>query len=201
LRAPVPASRPALRRPLRAQAVKRAQRHRSHARHGEEPPFDRRARKGRLLFRRGALAWADTAQQNGLRRGLDWRAGGRSISTAKLGFSAAPHTVPGTHAGAVSHPSRVPSTFIRLLPSKGGGPAFSVCPLPDARADLQLLRPRAGLLRRRLCAGSAAPGSARCRYALSGEQARPLRACLARPPLPVPAKKRDASGFTAGAAG
>ena len=56
VRAPVSPSRPLLSRYRSARStVKSAQRHRSHAVHGEAPPFDRRARGGKLFSRQGAV--------------------------------------------------------------------------------------------------------------------------------------------------
>lgn len=107
-------------------------------------------------------------------------AGGRLFSTAKLGLSATPHTVLGTHAGAVSHSPQISSTSVRLPGTDRGGacPVLSVRPLPRQRTHLQPLRPRPDLLRWKLRTKGAPPGPTRSRPALPGKPPRPYRPCL-----------------------
>ena len=67
-------------------------------------------------------------------------------------LDAVPHTVLGTHAGQVSRQSWRTSTCLRLRRRRGAiGAAVPVRRLSRPGADLQLLRPRANLLRWRLC--------------------------------------------------
>jgi hypothetical protein len=78
----------------------------------------------------------------------------------------------------------------------GAGPVVRVCPLSDAGAYLQLLRPRSDLLCRRLCAGGPISRPACRRSALPDEPPRAPGPCGTGPSLARPAKQRDASGFT-----
>lgn len=83
VRAPVSPSRPLLSRYRSARStVKSAQRHRSHAVHGEEPPFDRRARGGRLLSRQGAVAIGQDYRRQCMHQNhaCASRSGGESVS-------------------------------------------------------------------------------------------------------------------------
>src|SRR5436305_370290 len=85
------------------------------------------------------------------------RAGTTPTSTAKSRIGAVPHTVLGTHAGAVFHPLRISSMSGFGRTGGGDGPAVSVHTLPGPGADLQPLRPRPDLLRVRLRAAGPAP--------------------------------------------
>src|ERR1700687_4475978 len=78
----------------------------------------------------------------------------------------------------------------------GAGPVVRVCPLSDAGAYLQLLRPRSDLLCRRLCAGGPISRPACRRSALPDEPPWAPGPCGTGPSLARPAKERDASEFT-----
>jgi hypothetical protein len=149
------------------------------------------------------LRRADTAQRDRVRRCQDWMMGAALSLNGQVEFGATPHIVPGTNAGAVFQPWSISSTSVRVLRTDRGDtcPVLPVRLLPCSGADLQLLRPRSDLLRRRLCAGGSAPCPTRGWQALPNEPPRPCRPCLAGSQLSRPAKKRDASGFPATAAG
>jgi hypothetical protein len=129
------------------------------------------------------------------------KAGTAPTSTAKSRIGTVPHTVPGTHAGAVFHPLRTWSTCRRARTDPNACPAVSVWALPRSGAHLQPLRPRPDLLCRRMCAGRPAPRATCGRPALPDEPPGPPGPCLACPSLSRPTKERDASGFPAASRG
>jgi len=94
-------------------------RRRSHAQHGEEPPFDRRAREGRLICRRGGLGWADTAQRDRLRRCQNWMAGAALTLNGQVGYRPrAPHRA-GHECGGSIPPI---ADFVHVRPAAPNGP-------------------------------------------------------------------------------
>ena len=116
-------------------------------------------------------------------------------------IDAVPHTVPSTHAGALFQALRTSSMCGRTCAGGSASPAVRVRALPRSSADLQLLRPRPDLLRRRLCTGGAISRPARGRPALPDEPSRSAGPRSTGASLACPAKERDASGFPATAGG
>src|SRR5208282_4300718 len=129
----------------------------------------------------------------GLTRG-GWRDKACSFSRASTAPSptwlfrldAVPHTVLGTHAGALSWQSWRPSTWrLRVrTPRRAAGSTVSLRGLSRPGSDLQLLRPRPSLLRRQLRAASAAPQARHRRTALPDQPPRAARPCRASASLP-----------------
>jgi hypothetical protein len=91
-----------------------------------------------------------------------------------------PHTVPSTHAEALFQALPTPSMCERACAGGNASPALRVCALPRSGADLQLLRPRPDLLRRRLCAGGAISRPARGRSAQTSRRGRLAHAVRTR---------------------
>jgi hypothetical protein len=146
---------------------------------------------------------ADTAGRGRIRRRQDWKTGAALTLNGQVGLGATPYIVPSTHAGAVFQPSRRSSPSLRWFGVDRGNacPFFPVRRLPRPGGHLQLLRSGSDLLRRRLCAKGASQRATGRRQALPDEPPWPHRPCLAASQLSGPAKKGDASGFTAASAG
>ena len=104
-----------------------------------------------------------------------------------LGFDAVPHTVPSTYAGALFQALRSASMRGRAR-AGGAGSVVRVCPLSNAGAYLQLLRPWSDLLCRRLCAGGPISRPACRRSSLPDEPPRAPGSCGTGPSLSGAAK-------------
>ncbi len=157
-------------------------------------------------LRPGACLGEERAGMRGGRGGdclPDLRASTAPIVTCKFCIDAVPHTVPGTNAGSASRRMRRSSTT-RLRSGTvrtGLGPAVSLSGLPQPGGHLPLLRPRPGLLQRRLLAAGAPAVPASSRPTLPGEPSRPADPCPPDGPLSRPARNSDASWFTPAAGG
>ena len=176
---------------------------------GVSTGLPRLSRRSRSRYRR-CQSWSAPAADRWAR----WRvvaccyrrASTAPISTWRSRIDAVPDTVLGTHAGTVSRQSWRSSTGRSRFRScrRGISSAVSVRRLPRPGADLQLLRPRPDLLRRRLCPACPPPRRPGLtpgrRY-----QDRPSRAtacpCRADTAATGSAQKCHASRFTPVAAG
>jgi hypothetical protein len=108
------------------------------------------------------------------------------------------YTLLGTHAASISPQSWHSSTCsLRRWPRRGCiGTAFPVRRLPYPGRGVQLLRPRPGLLRRRLPPAGPPDDAAAGGKALPERAERTAASCRATAPLPDAAQKSDASRFT-----
>ena len=155
----------------------------------------------RHVFTGAGVGRADTSDKDAVRTCRIGKTGMAPTQTAKSSIGAMPHTVQSTNAGTVSHSLPASSTSAARRDGRQPSPFLSVCPLPHASADLQLLRSRPDLLCRRLCPDRPARGAARGRTALPNEPPWSRCPCAACPSLSGAAKECDASGFTTAATG
>jgi hypothetical protein len=144
---------------------------------------------------RGGLRPAQPARRT-VRTCRIGEAGTAPTSTAKSRIDAVPHTVLGTHAGAVFQ-SLPNASMCAVARGDDDCPAVFVRALHGSGAGLQSLRSRPDLLRTRLCTVGAARRPARGWPALPGQPPRSSEPCGAGRSLSRPTKERDASGFPA----
>jgi len=86
------------------------ERHRRHAQHGEEPPFDRRAREGRLICRRGA------SLRGRVQREQNWKTGEALTGNGQRGIccSRIKHAPPAVRRIPVAGSLFAPGAVVRF---------------------------------------------------------------------------------------
>ena len=159
------------------------------AEHGEEQPFDRRAREGMLRKRRGRaggdLRLHDrlaNMQPEAVSIRQDQKRAQRRPTLWQVTSGAAPFTVLSTNAGTVFQQSQVSSTPFSPSPMAAArrrsvlaklSASDRVRPLPPPRRAVQPLRPGTDLLLPGLRSGGSPPVAARGRQTLRAHFQRP----------------------------
>ena len=147
----------------------------------------------RHVFTGAGVGRADTSDKDAVRTCRIGKTGMAPIQTAKSNIGAMPHTVQSTNAGTVSHSLPASSTSAARRDGRQPSPFLSVCPLPHASADLQLLRSRPDLLHRNLRARSPPRQAKGSSAALSGNSTWSRHARRPKSPLPCERAMRDGS--------